>query len=246
MKVKALCWRSQLEVWSADALTACTKPSFASLMFNDRKIVQKGWSRLSMNHGCVSGVTCDKPVRVSSAFPFRIQLRLNRGGFSAYISTISVSFIFQVVLGSCTMSQQAINTVHSKSNFNAPWFGYLIPHVLWTLDQGVFQKTSLTNPHIYPELSLDSPKPLTRGTLVPETHQGVSSVNPEYVQFTHKTFWTETRIHDSPWNRRWEQERHSTSSFCLHELLVHIATSLVFVWSFFNLFIEQEIFIHWE
>ncbi len=39
-----------------------------------------------MSNGCVLGITCNKPNRVSSPIPFKSQLRLRHGGFAIYVA----------------------------------------------------------------------------------------------------------------------------------------------------------------
>ncbi len=38
-----------------------------------------------MSNGCVLGITCNKPIRVSSPIPFKSQLRSRHGGFAIYM-----------------------------------------------------------------------------------------------------------------------------------------------------------------
>jgi len=50
-----------------------------------------GWSKrvvpsLLMSHGCVLGITDNKPIRVSSPIPFKSQLRSRHGGFAIYMA----------------------------------------------------------------------------------------------------------------------------------------------------------------
>ncbi len=37
-----------------------------------------------MSNGCFLGVTCNKPIRVSSPIPFKSELRSRHGGFAIY------------------------------------------------------------------------------------------------------------------------------------------------------------------
>ncbi len=42
-----------------------------------------------MSNGCVLGVTCNKPIRVSSPIPFKSQLRSRNGGFAIYMAELA-------------------------------------------------------------------------------------------------------------------------------------------------------------
>jgi hypothetical protein len=48
---------------------------------------------------CVLGVTCNKPIRVSSPIPFKSQLRLCHGGFAIYMG----EFVSENAKAFCTL-----------------------------------------------------------------------------------------------------------------------------------------------
>ncbi len=63
-------------------------PNTLLLVCNDGKTVG-AWSKrvvpiFLMSHGCVLGITSNKPIRVSSPIPFKSQLRSRHGGFAIY------------------------------------------------------------------------------------------------------------------------------------------------------------------
>ncbi len=66
-----------------------SESTFASLTTGKTVCAPGAWSKravpiLLMSNGCVLGVTCNKPIRVSSPILFKSQLRSRHGGFAIY------------------------------------------------------------------------------------------------------------------------------------------------------------------
>ncbi len=69
------------------AVRAC--PNSLLLVQRQEKTVGR-WSKgvvpiLLISNGCVLGITCNKPIRVSSLITFKSQLHLRHGGFAIYM-----------------------------------------------------------------------------------------------------------------------------------------------------------------
>ncbi len=67
-----------------------SESTFASLTTGKMVGAPGTWSKrvvpiLLMSHGCVLGITCNKPIRVSSPIPFKSQLRSRHGGLAIYM-----------------------------------------------------------------------------------------------------------------------------------------------------------------
>ncbi len=66
-----------------------SKSTFASLTTGKTVGAPGAWSKrvvpiLLMSNGCVLGIMCNKPIRVSSPIPFKSQLLSRYGGFAIY------------------------------------------------------------------------------------------------------------------------------------------------------------------
>ncbi len=70
-------------------MTRVSESTFASLTMGKTVSAPGAWSKivvplLLMSNGCVLGITCNKPIRVSSPIPFKSQLRSRHGRFAIY------------------------------------------------------------------------------------------------------------------------------------------------------------------
>ncbi len=68
--------------------------TFASLMMGEMVGAPDAWSEgvvtiLLRSNGCVLGITCNKPIRVSSPIPFKSLLRFRHGGFAIYTAELA-------------------------------------------------------------------------------------------------------------------------------------------------------------
>ncbi len=82
-------------MWSkaqgAGTLKVLSESTFASLKTVKTVGAPSTWSKrvvpiLLMSNGCVLDIACNKPIRVSSPFPFKSQLLLRHGEFDIYMA----------------------------------------------------------------------------------------------------------------------------------------------------------------
>ncbi len=108
---------NDLSVWSkahgTSALRACPNPLFASLKMKKWSARPGAWSKwvlpiLLMSNRCFLGVTCNKPIRVSSPIPFQSELRLLRGGLLRHTDW--------------TRLQRANRSAHAQANRCQFWY----------------------------------------------------------------------------------------------------------------------------